>query len=375
MFGPIALYIGTAIGAGIFAIPYAIQRVGFFIGIVYIVSIGILILLVSLIYGEIIQRTKGQHQLPKYAALYLGNTARILIIGSFVFGITGALTAYTVGVSDIAFHLLKPLIFVDLSAIQYIFFGLGSIAVFFGIGIIARIEKIMILALLSTLLLILIFGFPVLEVSHLMIIQEKNFLFPIGVLLFAFGAASILPDMAALCKGSKKDLLKVIIVGGTVPIIVYIMFTLLVLGIQGESVPENAITGFQTLIDQKIYIIGSIIAMIAMSTSFLSLGQALKEMIIDEFRLPHVLAWLSVFVFPFFLIFFHLVSFVQLIGMVGAVIGGIEGTIIVAMHPVAQCQGKLKPGYTIPLEKWGRRILIGLLMGGFVIQIFMIFKF
>jgi tyrosine-specific transport protein len=67
-----AMLIGTTIGAGFLAIPYVVSKSGFFVGLFYLVFLGLIILYLNLAVGEIGLRTQGQHQLTGYAQRYLG---------------------------------------------------------------------------------------------------------------------------------------------------------------------------------------------------------------------------------------------------------------------------------------------------------------
>ena len=82
----IATLVGFTIGAGILGIPYVIAKAGFVTGIINILIIGILVLFLNLYSGEIVLRTKGDHQLTGYASIYLGKTGKFLMAISIIFG-------------------------------------------------------------------------------------------------------------------------------------------------------------------------------------------------------------------------------------------------------------------------------------------------
>jgi len=64
--------IGTIVGAGLLAIPYVISQTGFLIGFIITVLLGLSFLFLNLITGEIVLRTKEQHQITGYTGKYLG---------------------------------------------------------------------------------------------------------------------------------------------------------------------------------------------------------------------------------------------------------------------------------------------------------------
>jgi amino acid permease len=55
----LATLIGTAIGAGLFGLPYVVAKAGFFPSLMMMFLLGLLALVSNLMYGEIILRTKG----------------------------------------------------------------------------------------------------------------------------------------------------------------------------------------------------------------------------------------------------------------------------------------------------------------------------
>ena len=98
LFWAIATLIGTIIGAGIFSIPYVFAKAGFLVGTINLIVLGAAVLLLYFYTGEIVLRTKGNHQLTGYARRYLGKTGKGLMTFSIMFAIYGALVAYTIGV-------------------------------------------------------------------------------------------------------------------------------------------------------------------------------------------------------------------------------------------------------------------------------------
>ena len=87
-----ATLIGTIVGAGILGIPYVIAKAGFLYGFFIILLIGFAFLFLNLSTGEIVLRTKTQHQLTGYAEKYLGQWGKRLIRRYWDSCVTGAVT-------------------------------------------------------------------------------------------------------------------------------------------------------------------------------------------------------------------------------------------------------------------------------------------
>jgi len=89
--------IGTIVGAGMLGIPYVVSQAGLLYGLGLILILGFGFVLLYLMLGEVVLRTKEQHQIAGYAEKYLGPAGkRIMTLITFV-SIYGALTAYLIG--------------------------------------------------------------------------------------------------------------------------------------------------------------------------------------------------------------------------------------------------------------------------------------
>ena len=98
--------VGTVVGAGILGIPYVIAKTGFLYGALLIILIGLAYVFVNLFVGEIVLRTKKQHQLPGLAEKYLGKKGKKIMFFAMVFGIYSALLAYLIGEGESFSHLI-----------------------------------------------------------------------------------------------------------------------------------------------------------------------------------------------------------------------------------------------------------------------------
>jgi len=88
---------GTVIGAGILGLPYVFAKSGFFVGLFWLIFLGIITIYFNLALGEVTLRTKGVHHLPGLAEKYLGKTGKKIMFFAMAFGIYSALLAYLVG--------------------------------------------------------------------------------------------------------------------------------------------------------------------------------------------------------------------------------------------------------------------------------------
>ena len=206
--------IGTVVGAGIFAIPYVVAKIGFLPGIFYLLILGALVLFLNLIYGEVILRTPGDRQLTGYAEIYLGKWGKFL--GTLAIFITayGALLAYLIKVGEflsLIFALPNPVLF------SLLFFVFGSIAVFLGLRSVSFFAGVFVVLLLGLVSLIAILGGDKIDPVNFLGSDFSFLSLPYGVILFALFGSSVIPEMEEILRTEHKSLKKSIVIGSLIP--------------------------------------------------------------------------------------------------------------------------------------------------------------
>lgn len=372
LFGAIAIFIGTSVGAGIFGIPYALAQAGFFTGLMYLLALGVVIVLTSLCYGEVVLRTKGVHQLPGYAEKYLGKWGKKVAVVALVIGVYGALIAYLIEVPNFLYALLGDYLSLPLLAYRLIFFIFVSIAIFIGLGVIVRVEKIMVVLLLIVMAVFFIFGFSEIETTNYFTFNLSKIFLPYGVILFALGASSIIPDMKNILTHQRKSLKKAIIIGATVPMIIYVFFAAIVVGVTGVDTSESAIIGMGQKLGSVILDLGAVFGILAMTTSFLSLGLVLKEVFQYDLKMNKILSWALVLVVPLVVVLLNFLSFIQVLGIVGALVGGTEGIIIISLFYKARKKSERKPEYALKIPNFVIYALGLVFFLGIVYEVYMV---
>ena len=194
--------VGTIIGAGILAIPYAIMKAGFLTGLLNLVVLSAASFLIYLFTGEIVLRTEGNHQLPGYAEKYLGKVGSMLMAFAMIFGIYGALVSYIIGVGRTFTELFGMqdvlLNFLGFSfqfnfIFSILFFIFVSFVVYIGLKMVGKSELIMSSLIIIALLSVSLLSLPRLEISNLMSFNFSRILTPYGVILFALSGAVAFP--------------------------------------------------------------------------------------------------------------------------------------------------------------------------------------
>lgn len=333
---------GTSVGAGFLGIPYVVSKSGFIPGLIWLILIAGFMLLIKLYLGEISLRTKGNHQLTGYAERYLGKWGKWLMFLSMVFGIYGALFAYLIAEGSS----LSYLIFGNFEysfILSLIFWGVMAYLTYIGLTALKKYQKIVMILVLLIVLLIVIFYAGKIEMSNLSYIGEDLF-FPFGVILFSFLAFSTMPEVERILVGEEEKMKKVVIYGTIIPFLVYLIFTLVAVGVFGAGMEEIATLSFGRVF--------SILGIFTMFTAFFTQTLAIRDMFRFDFGLGRFKGWMLACGIPLilFIAFHKLTNFIMILSLAGVVSGGLAGVLILLMNKKAEQLGNRKPEYSISIN-------------------------
>ena len=163
---------------------------------------------------------------------------------------------------------------------------------------------------------------------------------------------------------NEKLLKKAIIIGSLMPIFAYLLFAIAIVGVTGASTTEVATIGLGESVGSYMVIIGNLLAVLTMSTSFLTLGLALKETFMLDYHIHKHIAWVITCFIPLTIALSGLTTFIMVVGMVGVVAGGMGGALIVLMALKAKKYGNRKPEYSVHLNKFTAALILGLFIFG-----------
>lgn len=359
-----ATLMGTIIGAGVLGIPYVVAKAGFLTGLIDIIFIGIMMLVLNLYLGEIVLSTKETHQLTGYANKYLGKKGKYLMFLSVLIGDYGALIAYLIG---------------EGSSLAAIFGGSSlwwSIAFFFvvaflihkGIKKISFSELIVSSLIILTVIVIGALSFDYINLENLVRFNTANLFIPYGVVVFAFLGLVAIPEVKEILVKDKKEMKKAILIGSIIPIIIYVLFTLIVVGATGVNTTEIATIGLGNYLGSIALILGNLFAIFAMFTSFLALGLAMKETYNYDFKINEDISFVLAMLVPLFafLILRNVATFTKVLNFAGFLAGGLAGTLVILMTFNAEKSRERKPEYKMTKSLLLKIFIIIVLIAGVI---------
>jgi tyrosine-specific transport protein len=325
-----------------------------------------------LIYGEVVLRTNGRHRLIGYAGIYLGKWGKIICSFSAITGAYAALLAYLILGGNFLFILLGNVFGGTVFAYSAILFLVSAIFIAKGLKMVSALELFLSFIMLFALLFFIFRGsFLVNPDNFSFAVNWPEAFLPYGVILFSLAGASIIPDIVGVLDRSESRLKKAIIWGTLIPAIVYFFFIAVVFGISGSATTEDAISGLSGFYRNEFIILGALVGFLAVFTSFLAYGTNLRKTFQYDYNFSKPVSLTLALLAPFLLLAAGTDSFIRVIGFAGAVMGGVDGILLILMYQKADRGGKgdRKPEYDVITSKRLEYLIIFIFILGIIYTI------
>ncbi len=366
-----AMITATTIGAGILALPIALYSFGTLGAALILLSVGLLSLVASFLLAELLMRTDGVTHLPSLVDTYLGKPGLALVFAGILIYIYGALTAYLIAGGALAEALSNGRIPSYVGTLAY--FAIVTAVVHGGARMVKGAEKASLVVLLVLSLLIAALALP-----HSGLVAGTAGAGEIpaafGVTLFAFFAHEIIPSVRNMMGRNKRGLIKALVVGTAIPIVLYIVWTVVLMGAipqplleaagaagQPATVPLGIVAGSLAIL------LGSVFAVFATGGSYVGTSFGLVDVFRDLFydihrRIGKNLALLFSVLPPLYVAVESPHGFVKALEIAGIYGGGVAiGIVIPLAYLVARRKGRRKPEFSLPSPLG--EVLAALLLG------------
>jgi tyrosine-specific transport protein len=337
-----AVLVGTMVGAGVFGIPFAFAKAGFLTGTLWLIAIAAVMCLFNLMFAELTLSTEGHHQIPGYTRIWLGDWGRRFTTLANVLSIYGALLAYLIIFGEFSHNILSQYMAVN-PELYAIVFALGwSVLWLARIRTMATVESGLIIIYTTIIALIAALGLPHVHAANLSVGAPMFWFLPYGVLLFAFSGMSAVPIQ---------------------------VFAFVVVGISGDATSPEALSGLYGLLGTPVILIGSVLGLLTVSTSYIALGTALWENFTFDYRVKPLTAWLLTLIPPLVFFWSGLRNFIDVIGLVGAVAGGLLGVVILAAYLRAKKFRLRTPEFRIRFPTFAVWLMMAVFVAGMIYEL------
>ena len=185
---------------------------------------------------------------------------------------------------------------------------------------------------------------------------------PYVVILFSLWGISIIPEIREFFIKKPESFKKAIITGTTVPVVIFIIFTIVVVGISGVDTSQDSISGLVSHLGVLFSSYGALVGLLAVITSFVALSITMEDSFRLDFNLPASIGMALAFGVPVILFILGARNFISIIDWVGVILGSFEGVLLLAMHKRAKESGDREPEYEINLRRRTKYILVAILL-------------
>jgi len=328
----LAVFLGTIVGVGIFSLPYVAMKSGFIIVVGYFILVAILAIVVQSLLGEVARDTHKIARIPGYAEEYIGPGAKKLAFVISSLGLMGALLAYLILGGNFLYALIGPVLGGPVLIYILLFFAAGALMIFSRTRNVARFELIMFVIFLVLLFVFVWQGLPHIIFKNLAGLNLKFITFPYGVILFSLWGIALVPEVKEIVERDRRKLKAVITWGVIIAALCYLIFIFTFLGVSGANTTRDAITGFSKNIGNDISGLGYFFGLVTSFASFIALGMTLKKIFWLDFSLPKNLSWAIACLTPLILYFCGLKNFIDIIGLTGAFMLGLEAIMVIFIY-------------------------------------------
>ncbi len=318
LLGSILLIIGTSIGAGMLALPIATASLGF-LGSVFLLFICWFVMTAgAFLILEVNLWLPTNSNLITMAKATIGPIGQLLAWGSFILLLYSLLCAYIAGGSDLLHNLLAATHFqLPEWGAALIFLMVFGTIVFLGIQAVDYTNRFLMAIKLGAYILLVCLLMPFISVDKLLQgeLHHITSITAITVTLTAFGYAAIVPSLRIYFAGDVRKLKIAILVGSFVPLVCYIFWDAVIMGViplngvesltgilHSDDSTSALVNTLNTLVHEgSVQFFVKLFTSICVVTSFLGVAVCLVDFLADGLQMEKV---------GFKKVFIHLLTFV-----------------------------------------------------------------
>ncbi|OOV86864.1 amino acid permease [Oceanospirillum linum] len=288
--GSTLLVAGTALGAGMLAIPMVLAPLGFGLGLGLLFFVWAFTTLAALLLLEVNVNYHPGENMHAMSGKWLGPLGQLITNSSMIFLLVFLLMAYILGASELLQVALKYMgLDVTLAFSRTLFTLLAGITIVLGTGAVDRLNRlffaIMLVAMVIALYSLASMAPDISHETHLASASapgtQAQIMSALPVLFTSFGFMVVIPPLVSYTEdGEGKHFSKVVIVGSLIPLVCYIAwFWACMNAVNPEQLA--GLSGVEQLVsalDKSGASLGSVLklfAAMALLTSFLGVALSL----------------------------------------------------------------------------------------------------
>lgn len=239
--GGILLISGTAIGAGMLALPLSTAENGFGANVIAFFICWLCMTVTALLLVEVNLWLPGERDVISLVGATLGNTGKAVAWVTYLFLLYALICAYFSGTSSWMGSLIQDYFNIQLSHTLATFFiaVIFGVIVSFGTGLTEHINRYLAFGLVIAFGILIATALSSVKMSNISFGQLSNTPSNFPLLITAFGFSVILPSLTNYLERDSKALQKVVIIGSIIPLFVYLLWELVAFGIIPLEGPDG----------------------------------------------------------------------------------------------------------------------------------------
>lgn len=308
MMGSSLIIAGTALGAGMLAIPMVLAQFGLLYGTLLMVLICFGTTYAALLLLEATIKAGGGLGLNSIARKTLGKQGQLITNGLLYALLICLLMAYILGAGDLLSKLLSNF-GVDISATtsQITFTLLAGAVVASGTGVIDKLNRALFFVMLASLFATMVFLAPSITQENLMQVTSHDHVDLIktsAILFTSFGFMVVIPTLVSYNhEATDKQLRNMVIVGSLIPLVCYLCWLFAVVG----NLSEEQFRSFKNVSDLMAAFeaqspwVGNVLSTftgLALLTSFFGVAMSLFNQNRDMFNQNTAVTYCISFILP-----------------------------------------------------------------------------
>lgn len=373
LFGGILLIAATAIGVGMLALPIATGPGGFLPSILIYIACWAFMLCTGLLLLEVCTWMPADSNLITMASRLLGRPGKIVCWLIYLFLFETVMIAHVVGGGSISAEILSGSLGTIPSMFLYVL--IFAPVVYLGTRTVDRLNLFMFSGVIISYFLFLFISSSHVDLSMLSYMNWGKIWVAIPILFTSFTYQVIIPTLVTYMDRDFKKVRKAIIIGSSIPLVVYVIWQVLILGIIPVEGPngliaaaktgQNAVAPLKHFVgSQTVVAIGKAFGFFAMTASYIALALAFLDFLADGLGVKKVgirkfVLVLLVFVPPFLISMVNPGIFLKALSYAG----GISCAILFGIYPPLMVWiGRYKKGHTTGQQIPGGRVFLSFLI-------------
>ncbi|MGR5068061.1 MULTISPECIES: aromatic amino acid transport family protein [Vibrio] len=295
VFGSALIIAGTTIGAGMLALPLASAGIGFSTSLIIMLSLWALMAFTALLMLELHQYADSNATLHTLARKILGQKGKWIASFSMLFLFYSLCAAYIAGGGAQFGDRLTDWFDLELSgsASTIIFTLIVTLVVTVGTSTVDKVNRVLFGLKMVAMIAVLFFLAPNVTQSYLlsMPVEQGLIVAAIPVIFTSFGFHGSIPAIVNYLDGDTSSLRKAIMVGSTIPLVIYIFWQIVTLGVvsQNTLIDNGGLSALigqlsQTVQQSNLGNVVGVFADLALLTSFLGVSLGLFEFLGDTIK-------------------------------------------------------------------------------------------